>query len=415
MVNKNRKFLVLSLTTMLIVGLTPMTTHAVSAKGKTKSWDETSSEPTNNSTTQYTSGQYKVGTDIQAGEYILFASGGTGYFSVSTDANGNDIIINENFNYNTIITISDGQYFELVRCYAVPFDEIESGDIDLSGEGMFKVGTHIPAGEYKVNADSSGKGYYCIYDSSTHQNIVSNNNFDGSQYVSVQEGQYLQLVRCSFDSIPEMTYSDTETVKQVQEKLNEKGYDCGTPDGILGQKTSDAIIKFGQDNNLSFDGSITESVLSALNGAGELTGEETEAGEDSDEGKPEVKDINQILESLQSSSDKIEIGTGYTLDTDNGGSSYIYSIMYNGNEFLFMYNPKDPDGKVFCGTKVTEANSSTIESDKLLFFAYVIHVLDDTVSEYEGAAYVTKIIEDGSYTHNSVKYSFYEDMFSASY
>lgn len=213
---------------------------------------------------RYSSGQYKVGTDIPIGEYILFASGGTGYFAVSSDSNGSDIIVNENFDYNTIISVSDGQYFELVRCYAVPLDETDTSELKLDGEGMFKVGTHIPAGEYKLNADITGKGYYCIYDSSTQENIISNNNFDGSQYVTVQDGQYLQLVRCSFDSVPEMVYEDADTIKIVQEKLNELGYECGTPDGIAGENTQNAIIQFKKDNGLDEDSKITKSVLDLL-------------------------------------------------------------------------------------------------------------------------------------------------------
>lgn len=251
---------------MMTVGLSSLTVQAgISASGKTKDWGNSDSGDVDESTAKYPGGQYKVGIDIPSGEYVLFASGGTGYFCISSDSNADDIITNENFDYNTIVTISDGQYFELVRCYAVPFNDVAADDLDLSGEGMFKVGTHIPAGEYKIKADSSGMGYYCIYDSSTQENIVSNNNFDSSQYVTVQDGQYLQLVRCSFESIPEVVYEDTETIKAVQEKLNQLGYDCGTPDGIPGQNTQNAILQFEKDNEIGEDVRITQSLLDKLN------------------------------------------------------------------------------------------------------------------------------------------------------
>ena len=45
-------------------------------------------------------------------------------------------------------------------------------------------------------------------------------------------------------------YSDKETVQQVQEALNENGYDCGTPDGVAGAKTNAAIEQYKTDNGL---------------------------------------------------------------------------------------------------------------------------------------------------------------------
>lgn len=185
-----------------------------------------------NGETRYKAGQYKVGTDISAGEYILFTSDGLGYFAVSSDSNGDDIIVNDNFTYNSIISVSSSQYLKLSHCYAVPFDEVDVDDLKLDGEGMFKVGKHIPAGEYKLNSDTSEEGYYCIYDSSAQMDIVSNDIFEGDQYVTVQNGQYLKLVRCRFDSIPKMTYEDAvddvsiidgngeENVKKTQANLS---------------------------------------------------------------------------------------------------------------------------------------------------------------------------------------------------
>ena len=58
--------------------------------------------------------------------------------------------------------------------------------------------------------------------------------------------------------------ADTELTKQVQQALNDKGYDCGTPDGITGEKTRTALIKFQEDKNLTADGIIGEEVKTAL-------------------------------------------------------------------------------------------------------------------------------------------------------
>lgn len=208
----------------------------------------------------YPAGQYKVGTDIEAGEYVLFAKGGMGYFCISSDSNGDDIIQNDNFDYNSIVTVTDGQYLELVRCKAEPIDDAD--EIALTATGMFKVGTHIPAGEYKLIADG-GLGYYCIYDSSTHENIISNNNFDNTQYVTVSDGQYLVLVRCKFETPPEKPVS-AETIKMVQEELNANGYDCGTPDGQIGANTIAAIEQYQTDHKLDVSGTVNAELLTSM-------------------------------------------------------------------------------------------------------------------------------------------------------
>ena len=144
---------------------------------------------------KYTEGQYKVGKDIKAGEYVIFSNKDTsGYFSLTSDANGDDIITNDNFKYNTIIQINDGEYLKLSRAYAVAIKDVKK--LDLKGEGMFKIGTYLSAGEYKLEADKDSSGYYCIYSDNRHDDIVSNDNFKGSVYVTVEDGQYLNLSRC---------------------------------------------------------------------------------------------------------------------------------------------------------------------------------------------------------------------------
>ena len=143
----------------------------------------------------YNSGQYKVGTDIPAGEYVIFANSGAGYFCLSSDSNGNDIITNNNFKYNSIISVLDGEYLALSRSYAVPIDEVQT--LPLDEADMLKVGMHIESGEYKLTADG-GKGYYCVYNDGRQDDIEANKNFESSAYVTVKDGQYLLLSRCSF-------------------------------------------------------------------------------------------------------------------------------------------------------------------------------------------------------------------------
>lgn len=219
----------------------------------------------NSNLTTYTEGMYKVGTDIPSGEYVIYADSGKGYYCVSSDANGSDIVMNDNFTYNAIITVNDGEYLDLSKCHAIPISE--NPDVDVSGEGTFLVGRHIPAGEYKL-VTTSEHGYYCIYSSSRNSDIVANDNFDGQTYVSVSDGQYLVLSRCKFEEPPqkpEQTYTDSETIKKVQAALNEQGYDCGSADGIAGTNTTNQIQKYQTDKGLSVSGTINDELLKSLN------------------------------------------------------------------------------------------------------------------------------------------------------
>ena len=59
-------------------------------------------------------------------------------------------------------------------------------------------------------------------------------------------------------------YTDQATVKSVQESLNEAGYDCGTPDGLFGARTGDAISSYQERNGLEVSGEIDDALLSAL-------------------------------------------------------------------------------------------------------------------------------------------------------
>lgn len=146
-------------------------------------------------------GTYKVGVDIAAGEYCIFAmdSNFGGYYSVNADSVGDSIIGNENFDYNAFVTVSDGQYLELNRAMAIPAEQIAGSPyaIMTDGEGEFRIGIDLPAGEYKLESTDEIDGYYCVYDSSAPDApIVTNENFSGQSYVTVSDGQYLLLSRC---------------------------------------------------------------------------------------------------------------------------------------------------------------------------------------------------------------------------
>lgn len=156
-------------------------------------------KPTEKTITSIPAGIYKVGVDMQPGEYMLFSNSiYHGYVCVSSDSNQDDITFNENFSNNYIATFNEGDYVELSRCTAYPFESVTNDMIDIYNDDgvMLKVGTNIKAGEYKLENTSNNHGYWCIYSDSRESDIVSNDNFEKSAYVTVKDGQYLYLSRC---------------------------------------------------------------------------------------------------------------------------------------------------------------------------------------------------------------------------
>ena len=62
----------------------------------------------------------------------------------------------------------------------------------------------------------------------------------------------------------DIVFSDKDTVKAVQEALNNAGYECGKPDGAAGKKTKAAISAFQKDNGLAETGTVPYELMLAL-------------------------------------------------------------------------------------------------------------------------------------------------------
>lgn len=145
------------------------------------------------------SGTYKIGSDLPAGEYKIFSNGFT-YLEVAKDSSGtlDSIITNDNISTFKYVTVEDGQYLQFNDGYAMAVEDIEpylSSDGSY-GEGQYKVGFDIPAGEYNVVADGDF-AYIEVAANSTGDifSIITNDNFDTNKYVSISEGQYFTITR----------------------------------------------------------------------------------------------------------------------------------------------------------------------------------------------------------------------------
>jgi peptidoglycan hydrolase-like protein with peptidoglycan-binding domain len=63
---------------------------------------------------------------------------------------------------------------------------------------------------------------------------------------------------------PQQASQDSETVKQAQQKLSEKGHDAGPTDGMIGPKTQAALKEFQQKQGMQPSGQLDSQTLAAL-------------------------------------------------------------------------------------------------------------------------------------------------------
>jgi hypothetical protein len=62
-------------------------------------------------------------------------------------------------------------------------------------------------------------------------------------------------------------------VREVQMKLNQKGFDVGTPDGVMGPQTKEALLQFQRQQGLAASGEIDNETMAALDIGPSTTGQ----------------------------------------------------------------------------------------------------------------------------------------------
>lgn len=74
--------------------------------------------------------------------------------------------------------------------------------------------------------------------------------------------------------------SSGSSVKEIQRKLNEKGYNVGEVDGIFGSNTQSAVRRFQQDNGLKVDGIVGNDTAKKLGISLSTSGNSSYSGTD---------------------------------------------------------------------------------------------------------------------------------------
>jgi len=85
-----------------------------------------------------------------------------------------------------------------------------------------------------------------------------------AEYKTIEKSKKIVDASVGWERILCQTNMTKDVIKKIQSALNEKSYNVGKPDGILGRGTRNVIEKFQKDNALS-TGGLTYETLNALN------------------------------------------------------------------------------------------------------------------------------------------------------
>jgi hypothetical protein len=91
------------------------------------------------------------------------------------------------------LTAKDKEVTTREKAVGLVEKDIAANTID--GEGIYEVGSDITAGKYKTEGGSDC--YYAILNSTDTSDIADNGNVSGPAFVTVRNGQYLELSGCA--------------------------------------------------------------------------------------------------------------------------------------------------------------------------------------------------------------------------
>lgn len=159
-------------------------------------------------------GEYLVGTDLPAGEYFLVQtdSANDGYLLVKTLGDQDTPAAKEQEHYFhnfCFVTVSERRRFIVENAKMIPADKAPpiTADADgFYGEGTYRIGKDLPAGEYYFEADP-GVDFFVdvsVSASKTHSQTSPEgyigHPFTKFFYITVKYGEYLQVCHARFTS-----------------------------------------------------------------------------------------------------------------------------------------------------------------------------------------------------------------------
>lgn len=155
---------------------------------------------------KYAPGTYKIGRDIQKGEYIIKKASGA-YGGLSFKKSVDPYVQNVASGFKMVdvsvyYTLSKDGYVHITGCelYDAASHNMASIGCDGTTPAMYKVGKDIKAGTYTITPDGSGKSYYAVYKNSTDATDsarIAETRITKATNVAVSDGEYIWFYKAS--------------------------------------------------------------------------------------------------------------------------------------------------------------------------------------------------------------------------
>lgn len=155
---------------------------------------------------KYAPGTYKIGRDIQKGEYIIKKASGA-YGGLSFKKSVDPYVQNVASDFKMVdvsvyYTLSKDGYVHITGCelYDAASHDMASIGCDGTTPAMYKVGKDIKAGTYTITPDGSGKSYYAVYKNSTdatNSARIAETRITKATNVAVSDGEYIWFYKAS--------------------------------------------------------------------------------------------------------------------------------------------------------------------------------------------------------------------------
>lgn len=151
-------------------------------------------------------GQYKVGRDFPAGDYVIDYQGSTTIGHLRVDSNSlnltNSIVGADLYRGRIYVTLSAGDYFTFDKGIGYPLAKAPALDKSqpILQDGMYLVGTDIPSGTYTIATLNTEWGYVTVYSDATHKEAskIMSARLTADKKVTVADGQYLYVLAGAF-------------------------------------------------------------------------------------------------------------------------------------------------------------------------------------------------------------------------
>lgn len=156
-------------------------------------------------------------------------------------------------------TTADGLY---KKCKPIPKDQLIAGDM------VFQEGTRPDGTKYKNHVGYyDGEGYVVEAKGRSWgvvKGLLSSGSWSHFGRPKFWDNKPSVIVLSRVLKYNKKNPMKGDDVKFVQSVLNEKGFNCGTADGVFGQKTEKAVKAVQRANGLVVDGEVGRNTASAL-------------------------------------------------------------------------------------------------------------------------------------------------------